>query len=933
MLHSCVFQTAEIDTDSPEHQLLHNTVKKRYALNKHVFANLSSELADYLNEIKQKQFSIFVNKANQLNIADLSTGSALYGDEPEAECDTEFYSFLSKAPYFSLNDTAGIETNLQRADVLLVFGLGLGFTLQKLIENLKVKFLILYEPRADFLNCSAHAIDWQNLLHIADRNGIHLGLQIGNAGSDLAEHLSEILTMQPNINRVHYYRHLSHPVSDEIIEYYKSNSGNSSKLLNSNRQFLGYEQSIDYVPLRTGNMLGNITPLKYSGKDGLFSVNLHALEKYFPHLAHAMRSYQAQRWQLVLDENHATNLYNFKRDCFLYRRFNTEIENISNLFFKSNFKGYKQVKPKVPYKLRHYIHYKALAKLDAIESKFSNFSSTNIENISSLIISGCCLSLPLDTLFEKANLKNIFLFESEPDFFYASLFVLPWHVFLKQMDEHGRQLYLNVGGSSGDYFDEILRQFYRVGPYALAESCFWLNYVSPALQKTFVGLQEQLRSILALGDYFDHAKYGIHHSLSNLDSKSCVFMLKKHLIEPLASLPIFIVGNGPSLDYTAKYIKKYQKQAIVISVGTAIKPLLSYDIVPDFHVEAEQNASTFDHLKSSCGESVLKEIALISFSSVHPETRALFKNGLLAFKEGEAPTVVFKDEIENALKQSLRVISYALPTASNLALSFVLGLGHKQVYLFGVDFGQVDPNYHHSKKSIYYNEAGTQSYEYTKANPEQIVVAGNFRKMVFTKPEFDLARKVAEMLLKDFQKHSQVYNCSDGALIQGTMPLQPDHILLPSTVINKQAYLDILQSEFFIDTSSQTFFNARYINGILTKSEKVSVLAWTEKLIFKGNSIADAKSFITLQWQFFESDITKTKMIFCLYYSSVTYFFSRFTALLSLANNGLSESETLHNFESALDVFITFLTESCESIKKGEREYCSAELAFLNSAL
>lgn len=932
MLHSCVFQTAETDTESPEFTKCLTAITRTQSLNKHVLADVSPDLARYVSVDNSSNFAIFINNINQINIVDTTTGAALYGMTPPAECELEFSDFLADAPYFSLNSSSGIEQNLQQADVLLLFGLGLGRPLQHIIEQLDVKFVIVYEPRPDIFTCSTFALDWQSLLDIAKQRGIYLGLQIGNAGSNLAEHLAEILTIQPDITRIYYYRHLAHPVSDEIIQYYNQHSGDMTKLLRAGRQFMGFDKTADYIPIRAGAMLGNITPEPYTAGQELFAGNMAALAKYFPGLADFYRDYQVERWQLVRDAKGAPNLYQLSRRCMLYRNFQDDTNQLNRRFFTQTVKSNTQVKQLVPYKLRHYNHYKALGKLQLIEQQFAHSADTRLEQISSIVLAGCSLSLPLDELLSKTNLKNIFVFEPEPDFFYASLFLLPWHTFLEQLDKAGRQLYLNVGGSTAVYFDEILHQFYRVGAYALAETCFWLNYVTPGLNATLTTLQQQLRTVLALGDYFDHARYGLTHTLDNLAADS-LFMKNSRLAAPWSELPVFIVGNGPSLDQTVDYIRQYQGRALVISCGTAIRPLISYGIVPDFHVEAEQNATTYDHLNNTADPAILKAISLISFSSVHPATRALFKQALLAFKEGEAPTVVLKQEAEQQLKQALMTISYAFPTAANLALSFALSLGHQQIYLFGVDFGQADPAYHHSKKSIYYTKSGNESYDYRKKNPEEIMVPGNFRDHVYTKSEFDLARKICEMLLRDFQRQTEVYNCSDGALIRGATPLLPENILLSAAAINKAAYHHVLLSQYFTRTNQLTALFNRYMTELLTVAERESVLDWRDMLQPDVHSVQAAKDFLAQQWLYFENEVTNSRVVFCLYYSSAGYFFSRFTALLNIAEHELPLQEKLQKFDAMLAIFRQFLTESVESIKAGEHEHCSAVLAFLRRSV
>lgn len=927
MLHSCIFQTDNLAIESPEYKSLALSIPKTYALNKYYLTDILPDLSKALEEITS-DFSIFINNNNKLNIVDNSTNHALYGLDAEAECEEEFLDFLKRAPYFSLTNSSGIEHDLKYAEVLLVFGLGLGFSLKNIIEKANVKFVILYEPRLDILKCSMYTLDWQALLELATKRGIYLGLQIGNAGTSLAEHLTEILTIQPNIEKIYYYRHLSHPVSDEVIDFYNQFSGDSVKLLRSGQQFMGFDQAEDYIPVRTQSMLGNISVVAFENDSTLFSMNLDAFKKYFPGLANLAGNFQPSRWQLVLDNNATPNLYHLKRHCMLYRHLYDDCNNINRRFFSSEMNINTQVKQKVPYKLRHYLHYQAVSKLQKVEAECGSRQSINTDLMSTVVISGCALSLSFEELLSKSNIKNLFIFEPETDFFYASLFVLPWHTLLEQLDKEGRELYLNVGGRKADYFDEILRQFYRVGAYALAETSFWLNYTTPELNSTFTALKQQLKSVLALGDYFDHAKYGLNQTLSNLASDA-LLMLEATATAATTATPVFIVGNGPSLDQAVAQIRHYQSFAIVVSCGTALKALLAYGIVPDYHVEIEQNATTYDHLQHTCEPEKLQQITLISFSSIHPATRALFKQALLVFKESEAPTIVFKYDVEALLQKPLSSISYAFPTAANMALSFMLRLGHKQIYLFGVDFGQADPRYHHSKKSIYYTKTGAESYDYSKANPEHIRVRGNFREFVYTKSEFDLARKVCEMQLKDYRGRVEIYNCSDGAFIQGAIPLFPDNILLANEC-DKADYFRAITDQHFTSTQRLVPLVAHFSQGLLAENDKAVILAWRDMLVSKARSVAEAKDFLAMQWCHFEQVVTVNKVVFCLYYSSAGYFFSRFTALLNLSDAALPTEHKLQKFDTMLGIFSDFLTESVAGIKDGEQEFCTAVLKFLN---
>src|SRR5690606_10036454 len=69
------------------------------------------------------------------------------------------------------------------------------------------------------------------------------------------------------------------------------------------------------------------------------------------------------------------------------------------------------------------------------------------------------------------------------------------------------------------------------------------------------------------------------------------FGLQRHAFQ---QLPVFIVGNGPSLDQCFDYLHQYKDQVVIISCGTALKALHKHGIKPDFHAELEQNRATYE---------------------------------------------------------------------------------------------------------------------------------------------------------------------------------------------------------------------------------------------------------------------------------------------------------------------------------------------------
>jgi len=238
-------------------------------------------------------------------------------------------------------------------------------------------------------------------------------------------------------------------------------------------------------------------------------------------------------------------------------------------------------------------------------------------------------------------------------------------------------------------------------------------------------------------------------------------------------------------------LKEERERAIVISCCTALQAMHSNGIVPDFHAEVESNRASFDWASRIGDKDYLKQINFISCNGVHPDTVKLYKDTFLAFKEGESSTVFMKElfpELE------LPFLHFSYPTVSNFVINYVLELGFKQVYLFGVDLGMVDVNHHHSKSSGYYKKDGGELFNHAERIDTSLVVRGNFRPYVNTKFEFNMSKSVIEKTLSAFSD-ADVYNLNDGAKIVGSPPLEQDALIITNSLEDKQAAMSWIQTQ------------------------------------------------------------------------------------------------------------------------------------------
>jgi len=123
-------------------------------------------------------------------------------------------------------------------------------------------------------------------------------------------------------------------------------------------------------------------------------------------------------------------------------------------------------------------------------------------------------------------------------------------------------------------------------------------------------------------------------------------------------------------------------------------------------------------------------------------------------------------------------VKYCNPTVSNAALVVIQHLGFKNICLLGVDLGFIDETHHHAKGSIYDDsEWKEQEGQNKKFSNSSMKAKGNFRDEVSTINILDSSKGVMEFAIIDFPD-AKVYNCSDGAYIEGTTPLAFENLSL-----------------------------------------------------------------------------------------------------------------------------------------------------------
>lgn len=824
------------NTQSQTESRLAENINALQAKNVTAFNQFVPSIGKVLSQLPFERLSVFVDKEKQVNIVDFKSGVTLYGpnvdDNIKAQVNAWSYNsalldFTSAGSVPELAENKNQKhdfacrqayaTQLQNAckkkpiDTLVVLGLGKVQHITHLLHQHDgplgldiswLKNLVIYEPDWEIFRCSLSLFNWADLLADAEQSALQMFFQIGTDVFKLFDDITE-LHQQLNANRILFYKHINLPVYMHVI-----NSIQQGRWGRAVAQVPVFDKSHHYHHLQVFSAADSQQYQTVSTSNALFSRNMALFEEYFPDIYQLFTHYQPLCWEVIKDtDSSAINLLNSHYgNCFAGSAPQQEGEALAEHFIK-----YPNVDGLVfgyeGDKLRHYLHNTFIRQADMILRENEESQGELPEDVKVLMMFGLGSGYMLEALCNKHNIQNLIICEPNPDFFYASLHAIDWAPIFKQVDEGEYKLYINIGESSSLLFKDLMSQFLALGPHLLNETFIAQAYQNPMLHQVMSEVRLQLKVIFAMGENFDHVAYSIAHTVKAIQSHipALRYQPSQYLQHVNKQTPIFLVGNGPSLDQSIDIIKEYKDKAIIVSCGTALQALYKNGITPDFHGEVEQNRANFDWASRINDREYLKKITLLSVNGIHPDTSSLYKNVLIAFKSGESST---HSLLALFPPNTFHCLGHSYPTVTNMAMSFFLSMGFEQLYLVGVDLGFADQSKHHSSASGYY-ENGKQIYDYKSAHAADLRVKGNRQDWVFTKTEFNISRMIIEQLLQEVslvkagsnKRNIDCFNLSDGVYIEGTLPLAPESVLVVASKSQKQDTMLALDNCFMAVSS------------------------------------------------------------------------------------------------------------------------------------
>lgn len=515
-----------------------------------------------------------------------------------------------------------------------------------------------------------------------------------------------------------------------------------------------------------------------------FLKNMAVLKEQMPAIYNYYQNYSASKIQLALDDNGQVNLVS--NGEFVYQG---DAKESSKIQVKEFLKAPPCFNFDVNISTTHYYeHEKVIHEIfDKRRSELGANSCHQLQKngeINFIAIMGSGLGYHLENLFNDFSIRSAFIFEPEPDCFFATLHCVDIGEMLKHCISLGGELTFKIGGTKEEYVNEINSRFKKVGYFNVSKMYLYRHYLSDKTTDAFKMINEMAYRYRSGWGFCEDEVIGISHTLTNISKNKAPILLvdakKKN-----RDLPVFIIGNGPSLDESLAYLKANQDNAIIISSGTSLKPLLNNGIIPDFHVEQERPASIYQWVKKIGYEETLKQIDLICLNTVYPKILALFKKAHIVLKSGDAGTTFIHDSISDKYEE----LFFCNPTVTNASTAVAVAMGFKNLTLFGLDYGFKSEQDHHAQGSIY-----DDIKNYKLCGDFQ--VEGNFSNNVFTTRIFDSSRGVLEMLLEKNQD-VKCTNCSDGAKIALTQGVRVKHLPELKKIKNKATVVSCILDDSF----------------------------------------------------------------------------------------------------------------------------------------
>lgn len=372
-----------------------------------------------------------------------------------------------------------------------------------------------------------------------------------------------------------------------------------------------------------------------------------------------------------------------------------------------------------------------------------------------LIVFGVATGKHLLPLVQATGATNVLIVERDLEFVWHSLDTTDWQAILLLVQSRGGRVGFIEATDPAICSGLIWRNLRHSNVAGADGTQIYVRHYVDFARETLNFLRHDFgHAFDALGFFHDE-----HLMLWNYcqNSKTEAALQFHHMMDKHRAAPAIVVGCGPSLDADLEFLKMIQDKAVIISCGSALRPLLANGIRPDFQIEIEniKVSPLIEQIADEFGEGAFDSIVLVAASTVDPKITGYFKSVIFQNRFTTTPFPLFSGDV----KSTMQLVG---PTVVNAGANFAYGCGFQKIIFFGCDQGIKPGGEHHSRHAYHYTPDAIEA----PAQHFNIEVPANFGGTVLTSRGLYQSKGNLEALIRGTPMIEWI-NCSDGAKIVG----------------------------------------------------------------------------------------------------------------------------------------------------------------------
>ncbi len=231
------------------------------------------------------------------------------------------------------------------------------------------------------------------------------------------------------------------------------------------------------------------------------------------------------------------------------------------------------------------------------------------------------------------------------------------------------------------------------------------------------------------------------------------------LLHKFNNIPVLLVAAGPSLDNNIKALRDVKERCLIMAVGTALKPLLSYRITPDLVIITDPHPIVSQQIEGLCIKT-----PLIAFPTVHPAVLENYPGiKIIAYQQG----IDLLETVAREINEELIDTGGSVATS---ALDIAIRMGCNPIIFIGLDLGYVRGKTH---------ATGTMHGNLNIEEDHHLLeIPNNQGRLIKTHPNLIIIRKWIEQRIEKTDSQIKFFNLSpEGASIKAIPYITWDSVI------------------------------------------------------------------------------------------------------------------------------------------------------------